>query len=246
MQLRGTKYIHNAQPSAASTSRQKRRCWSLARLGGEKGAGAAQEVDRRPLSCTLGGPEPRPRSRAPGLGQGGVGGRRGVGRGHASGLRSLGRLAAEQEPTCCVCTNSGRAGGGQSRPRVGWAPRPPGGREPRSSGLKLPTYPQGNYREQPGGVCEEHIHSRAWVKEASYWQLKAPQKCRARCWTPWPSPGRHRALSAASPLPSTKQPLPPSRTHQPTLRPPGIPAWNLSPEPSSPSPPFPARPLPTL
>ena len=134
-----------------------------------------------------------------------------MGRGHASGLRSLGRLAAEQEPTCCVCTNSGRAGGGQSRPRVGWAPRPPGGREPRSSGLKLPTYPQGNYREQPGGVCEEHIHSGAWVKEASYWQLKAPRKCRARCWTPWASPGGHRALSAASPLPSTKQPLPPSR-----------------------------------
>lgn len=153
----------------------------------------------------------------------------------------------------CACEVCGAEGSFWAHGMCGWdvcsdagTPRPPGGREPRSSGLKLPTYPQGNYREQPGGVCEEHIHSGAWVKEASYWQLKAPRKCRARCWTPWASPGGHRALSAASPLPSTKQPLPPSRTHQTTLQPPGIPAWNLSPEPSSPSPPFPARPLPTL
>lgn len=151
-----------------------------------------------------------------------------MGRGHALGLRSLGQAGpAKWEPTCCVCTNSGRAGGGQSRPRAGWAPRPLGGREPRASGLKLPTYPQGNYREEPGGVCEEHIHSGAWVKEASYWQLKAPQKCKAQCWAPWASPGGNHALSATSPLPSTKRPLPPSRTHQPTLPPPGIPAWNL-------------------
>lgn len=151
-----------------------------------------------------------------------------MGRGHALGLRSLGPAGpAEQEPMRCVCTDSGRAGGDQSRPRAGWALRPLGGREPRASGLKLPTHPQGNYREQRGGVGKEHIHSGAWVKEASCWQLKVPQKCRVQCWTPWASPGGHHALSATSPLPSTTQSLPPSRTCQPTLPPPGIPAWNL-------------------
>lgn len=131
-----------------------------------------------------------------------------------------------------------RAGRGQ-----GWAPRPLGAGNRRPQGLKLPTYPQGNYRAWRS--CEEHIHSGAWVKEASYWQLKAPQKCKAQCWAPWASPGGTMLSQLPRPSPPQKRPLPPSRTHQPTPPAPWHPSLESLRALLSISA-FPCRPLPTL
>ena len=73
------------------------------------GAAGPQEMETRGLSSTL----RRPCSPIHALERQARtgGGGRGAGRGHASEVRSPRTAGPEQEPKCCVCTKSGRAGG---------------------------------------------------------------------------------------------------------------------------------------
>ena len=145
---------------------------------------------------------------------------KGLGKGHASGLRSprTGRLRLEQEQKCCVCTTGATRGGrvrwgfsGQDRAAAAASCRPAGepwGSSPRAAWEPAwePAAGSCSHLGSPASCLEgfgEHTHPGVLRLKAQSLHLQGPQKGQPNA--------RHRGDTAGAPSPPSHG-LPSTRT----------------------------------
>lgn len=137
------------------------------------------------------------------------------------------RAGWADEATCCVCTNSGAGWGWPEEPAEGGVGTRRRGREPRASGLKLPDL---SAREIIGKSLAEFARNTSTLglglKRHHTGSSKHHRSAKPSAGHPGPAQGEPCSLSYLAP-PLHKTALATLSTHQPTLPPPGIPAWNL-------------------